>query len=118
MLRSKNKQILFSSSGQSTVEYVVVVTALIAVLMGTHSVFSEVRTVFIDKYRSYCFGISISDPPSVTFEKKIEKDSKTALNDLKEIESFIKKHSSFDIPDIPKKPTNAKEILNDFEKLL
>lgn len=105
----KKRRLLFSSNGQATIEYVVVVTALIAVLMGTNSIFSEFRKVFIDKYKSYCFGISISDPPSPAFigeEKKV-----------KELEEYIE---NLDVPveDLPFLSEDEKEVIELFEKIV
>lgn len=109
-MRMKAKTLLTCNRGQSTVEYVVVVTALIAFLMGTHSVFFQVHKVFVDKYKSYCFGVSISDPPSIAFDEMVDKDSSKVMHELKKLEDFIE-HPDLPSSDLPFLPDDVKKLL-------
>lgn len=105
------------SKGQSTVEYVVIVTALIAALMGTHSVFSQIQAVLTDKYKSYCFGVSISDPPSMAFDEQMENDSSKVMQELQKLEDFIE-HPDLPTDDMPSLPDGIKELLEKFKNIL
>ncbi len=110
--------LLANQKGQSAVEYLVVVGALVTSLIAAPSLFSMVQTMMFDKYRSYSFAVAISDPPSSTFDREVEQDAEkvkkvmTALHDLKE---FIE-HPSWPDPATPDWP--GKKIIEDFEHLL
>jgi len=58
--------------GQSTVEYVVVVTVLLTTFMAAPSVTKQLQTVFANKSVSYAFAVAISDPPSSKADKTVE----------------------------------------------
>lgn len=105
-------------AGQSAVEYLVIVSVLVASLIAAPSLFSMVRTMMLDKYRSYSFAVAISDPPSSTFDREVAEDAdkvKQVMTALHDLEEFIE-HPSWPEPDIPGWP--GKKVIEDFEHLL
>jgi hypothetical protein len=54
--------------GQSMVEFVVVLTALFLVAGLGRGYITQLKDVIQQKYRSYCFGIAISDPPPGSYQ--------------------------------------------------
>lgn len=75
---------LFNQTGQSAVEYLVVSFCLIATLLVTPSVYVTVSDTISNKYKSYCFGVAISDPPTKDFDDK-EKKAGDALKVIHKI---------------------------------
>jgi len=64
------RSIFGSNKGQSTVEYVAVLTALFLIAgLGSGTV-SKLTTTIKQKYKSYCFSVAISDPPGAIFDSK------------------------------------------------
>ena len=112
------QSVMPDQKGQSAVEYLIVVGALVTSLIAAPSMFSTVRTMMLDKYRGYSFGVAISDPPSSAFDKEVEENGDkvkkitTALHDLEE---FIE-HPSWPDPDMPEWP--GKKVIEEFEHLL
>ncbi|MBU0969225.1 MAG: hypothetical protein KKC20_01195 [Proteobacteria bacterium] len=78
--------------GQSTVEYVVVTSALLAALMAAPSVSDTLVQTFYNKYESYSFGIAISDPPREETDKKVHEITET-------IDKWIQQFDDFELPD-------------------
>ena len=88
-LSSRSGYFSRNQQGQSTVEYVAVLLALI-VLFGSFSpilgddptekksIFSILSNTISNKYKSYCFGVAISDPPSEAFDERVEKETNFA----------------------------------------
>lgn len=60
--------LLKNRSGQSTVEYVAVLTAIFLIAGLGRGTVSTLAETIRQKYRSYCFSVAISDPPG----KKID----------------------------------------------
>lgn len=60
--------------GQSAVEYLVVVSALIFFLLAAPSIYKTFSLTMQYKYKSYAFGVSISDPPSKHFDDEVKGD--------------------------------------------
>lgn len=73
MMRNRLFFRLKNSQGQSTVEYLVVCFSLVASLIAAPSIYSTISTTMANKYKSYAFGIAISEPPSKSFDDKVEK---------------------------------------------
>ncbi len=82
-----------NEKGQSAVEYLVVMAALMASLITLPNIYHTVSHTMQDKYTSYAFSVAISDPPSKQFDDTVHQGADI----LKEIE-----HVLFDIiiPDI------------------
>lgn len=105
MIRSSAKtarSILRCQLGQSAVEYLIVVGALVSALIVAPSAFHMVRDMMQSKYRSYSFGIAISDPPSSAFDEEVARDANTVkevMNTLHTLENFIENPS---LPDFEK----------------
>lgn len=55
-------------------------------LIGSDNVKDTLVKTFHNKYQSYAFGVSISDPPSSAFDKEVNDDAKK----IKEITDIIK----------------------------
>jgi hypothetical protein len=68
--RLKFRSQLTNQQGQSTVEYVAVIFLLLTTFLGTSCIDDLVDT-FHRKYKSYAFAVSISDPPSSSFDKEV-----------------------------------------------
>lgn len=92
--------------GQSAVEYLVVVAALVSALVAAPSAFDMVREMLHNKYRGYSFGVAISDPPTSAFDDKVKRDAnavKEAIDTLHKLEHFVEHppHPEFDKPEWP-----------------
>ena len=92
--------------GQSAVEYLVVVAALVSALVAAPSAFDMVREMLHNKYRGYSFGVAISDPPTSAFDDKVKRDAnavKEAIDTLHALEHFVEHppHPEFDKPEWP-----------------
>ena len=59
--------LLASQSGQSAVEYLVICGVLIMALITAPSFYGTMSRTMKNKYRSYYFGVAISDPPRKAF---------------------------------------------------
>ncbi len=82
-----------SQSGQSAVEYLVILTALLIIVPLWPSVYRQLSHTMQDKYSSYAFAVSISDPPSKAFDDEIKKDTGKVghfLKTLKDIGKVLK----------------------------
>jgi len=100
------RPLLRGQRGQSAVEYLVVVGALVSALIAAPSAFDMVRGMMQNKYRSYSFGIAISDPPTSIFDEKVDRDADTvkeAMDALHKLEKFIA-HPSLPEPEKPDWP--------------
>lgn len=64
--------LLGCSRGQSAVEYLVICACLITALLAAPPVLNTVHDTLANKYGSYSFGVSISDPPTVAHDQKIQ----------------------------------------------
>lgn len=100
------RSLLRNQHGQSAVEYLVVVGALVSALIAAPSIFSEVRDMMQNKYSSYSFGVAISDPPTSEFDEKVKRDAnavKEAIDALHKLENFVEHppHPEFEKPDWP-----------------
>jgi hypothetical protein len=78
--------------GQSTVEYVVVTSALLTALLAAPSVSDTLLQTFYNKYESYSFGVAISDPPRGETDKKVHKITET-------IDDWFQAFDDFELPD-------------------
>lgn len=76
-----------NEKGQSSVEYIIVTSALVAALITMPSIYDTISHTMQDKYKSYAFGVSISDPPSKQFDDKVHK----VADIIKQIEDLIEK---------------------------
>ena len=100
------RSLLRNQHGQSAVEYLIVVGALVSALIATPSAFEMVGDMMQNKYRSYSFGIAISDPPTSEFDEKVKQDAnavKEAIDALHKLEKFVEQppHPDFEKPDWP-----------------
>lgn len=78
--------------GQSIVEYLIVSAAIVASLITAPSIYQEISGTLKNKYKSYAFGVAVSDPPRKTFDDQVKKDAdevKHILDILKDIEHFF-----------------------------
>ena len=79
-------------TGQSTIEYLLVCSILIGVLLEGPWIYEKISTPIQNKYHSYAFGVAISDPPRKAFDDEIQKDAakvEHVLEVLEEIEGEI-----------------------------
>ncbi len=74
--------------GQAAVEYLIVCFCLIATLLTVPSIYLTFSDAVSNKYKSYCFGVAISDPPTKAFDDK-EKAASDALREVKEVFNAI-----------------------------
>lgn len=56
-----------NARGQSMVEFVVVLTALFLIAGLGRGYIGQLKDTIQQKYRSYCFGVAISDPPQGSY---------------------------------------------------
>ena len=54
---------LCNAKGQSMVEFVAVMAALFLIAGLGRGYITQLKSIIEQKYRSYCFGIAITDPP-------------------------------------------------------
>jgi len=110
-----------NEKGQSAVEYLVICTALVTMLLissSQDSLYNIVSHTMQDKYKSYAFGVSISDPPSKQFDDEVKEDAdkvKDVLDTLKEIKELI---SHIIIPDILHGQMPSTDSIKEFTSLL
>jgi len=100
-LRTKGGLVPFlNQSGQSAVEYLVICGVLIMALITMPSIYHTMGHTMKNKYRSYCFGVAISDPPRKAFDDAINKDAdkvQEVIDAIKNIGEFI---GNVIVPDI------------------
>jgi SMC interacting uncharacterized protein involved in chromosome segregation len=89
-----------NSRGQSSIEFLVALLGLI-VLFGSfspvlgndptekHSVYEVFSDTIQNKYKSYCFGVAISDPPREEFDEKVDKDAKIIKEFIAKIKDIL-----------------------------
>ena len=109
---------LRNARGQSTIEYLVVTGALIATLISMPSIYKAVSDTMQDKYKSYAFGIAISDPPRKAFDDTVQKDAdkvKEVLDILSDLGQLIE-NLSLDFFTKGKLP--SKQDIDNFYNLL
>jgi phage-related protein len=113
---------LLNCLGQSATEYLLVVACLISVGLATPHLINEMGDTISNKYKSYAFGVAISDPPTVAYDKKvqelidlIEKWGKKVLDFL---EKFIRGIVDFFLHGIPDIFKWIKQQLDDLWALL
>lgn len=58
---------LCNAKGQSMVEFVAVMTALFLIAGLGRGYITQLKNIIEQKYRSYCFGIAITDPPQGSY---------------------------------------------------
>jgi len=114
---------LHNENGQSAVEYLVICTALVTLVLissSQDSVYNMISHTIHNKYSSYAFGVSIADPPSKAFDDTI---AKQVLHDLENIEDIIGDLTKLDIADELKKDISSMdkkimhEVLTLWEKI-
>lgn len=59
--------------GQSAVEYLIVCSCIVAALVTAPSLYNTFSHTMANKYKSYAFGVAISEPPSKEFDDKEQK---------------------------------------------
>lgn len=112
---------IHNEKGQSAIEYIVICTALVTMLLITsshNSIYNIVSHTMQDKYNSYEFAVSISDPPSKQFDDEVEQDAdkvKDIMHTLKKIKHLIG-HSI--IPDITHGKIPSMDSIKEFGKLV
>jgi len=72
--------------GQSTVEYLIVTGAVVFFIIGSPKFYDEMSHIMQNKYKSYSFGVAISDPP----RKKFDDDVNVITGKIKQVLDFIK----------------------------
>jgi hypothetical protein len=113
--------VLQNEKGQSAVEYLVICTALVTMLLissSDNSIYNIVSHTMQDKYKSYAFGVSISDPPSKKFDDEVKQDTdkvKEVLSILKEIGELI---SHIILPDILHGKMPSMDSIKEFASLV
>lgn len=101
--RGMNVSRLADERGQSTIEYLLVCSILISVLIKGPGIYNEVSSAIENKYHSYAFSVAISDPPRKAFDDEIRKDAakiEHVLDVLEDIEDDIEQAHIPDISDI------------------
>jgi hypothetical protein len=68
--RNRQQSIFCANRGQSTVEYVAVLSALFLIAGLGGGAVSKLATTIKQKYKSYCFSVAISDPPEAVFDSR------------------------------------------------
>ena len=104
--------------GQSTIEYLVVTGVLIISLVSMPSIYKAISDTMQDKYKSYAFGIAISDPPRKAFDDTVQKDAdkvKEVLDTLKDLGKFIE---NLTLDFFTKGKLPSKQDIDNFYKLL
>ncbi len=109
--------------GQSAVEYLIMCAALVTLFITTsseNSIYNMISHTIHDKYSSYAFGVSISDPPDKAFDDKVKEDAakvKEVLDELENIEDLI---SDIELPDLSFKDISDEDsgIINGFKTLV
>lgn len=64
---------LLDNSGQGAVEYLLVTLCLVATLLSAPSIYTTISDTMANKYKSYCFAVAISDPPTKAFDDDVQK---------------------------------------------
>lgn len=111
---------LHNENGQSAVEYLVICTALVTLVLissSQDSVYNMISHTIHNKYSSYAFGVSIADPPSKAFDDAVTKDitkAKQVLHDLENIGDVIGDLTKLNIADELEKDISSmdKKIMN------
>ncbi len=98
-----------SQRGQSTVEYVVIVTIFLTAFMAAPSVTKQLQTVFANKAESYAFAVSISDPPGSRADEKVHE----VTDKIDKIYNFL---NDFELPDDIKEKIPGYESVEKFIK--
>ncbi len=116
----RNRRIPFlrGNKGQSTVEYLIVTFALVAVLIKGPGMYHTVTHTMQNKYHSYSFGIAVSDPPRKAFDDAVDKDFEKvnkAVDSLEEIKRLI---NGTIIPDIKKGELPSWDNVKKFGELI
>jgi Flp pilus assembly pilin Flp len=109
---------LTNNNGQSAVEYIVVCAALVAGLIITPNIYDTISHTMQDKYKSYAFSVSISDPPSKQFDDKVKHDAdevKHVIDILKDLEKLV---TDSIIPDILHGKIPSEDSVKEFLHLL
>jgi ABC-type lipoprotein release transport system permease subunit len=104
--------------GQSTIEYLIVTGILVMALITMPSIYATISHTMQNKYKSYCFGVAISDPPRKAFDDAINQDAdkvQEVLNAFDELADFMK---NVIVPDIVNLRLPSEKELDDFLQLL
>lgn len=64
---------LLDNSGQGAVEYLLITLCLVATLLSAPSIYTTLSDTMANKYKSYCFAVAISDPPTKAFDDSVQK---------------------------------------------
>lgn len=64
---------LLNNNGQGAVEYLIVTLCLIATLLSAPSIYTSISDTMSNKYKSYCFAVAISEPPTKAFDDGAQK---------------------------------------------
>jgi hypothetical protein len=108
----------YNQRGQSTVEYLVIVMILLILPPTTKTIFEVMSHTMQDKYNSYAFAVSVSDPPSKKFDDEVKKDINRIshiINSIKQIGHII---GTQIIPDIFHGEMPSTDSINDLLKLI
>jgi len=62
-----------NNSGQSAVEYLIVCFCLVAAIITMPSIYQTMSNTMSNKFKSYAFGVAISDPPTKEFDDSVQK---------------------------------------------
>ena len=109
---------LTNQCGQSTTEYVVIILFMLFAFMGKNAITEQLQTTFHNKYKSYAFGVAISDPPSKAFDDEVKDKTdrvKTVIDSLKNIIDII---SDFFSGDIDPGTDPGTEIIEQFKHII
>ncbi|WP_457577933.1 hypothetical protein [Desulfomarina sp.] len=113
-----NSDPFFNQRGQSTVEYLVIVMILLILPPTTKTIYQVMSHTMHDKYNSYAFAVSISDPPSKKFDDEVKKDINKVshiINSIKQIGHII---GTQIIPDIFHGQMPSSDSIKDLMELI
>lgn len=86
---SSYPRIITNERGQSTAEYIIIVMLMFTAFLGKDAAIEQLQLTFHNKYKSYAFGVSISDPPSKSFDDTVKKTADKIKNIIDSIKNII-----------------------------
>lgn len=109
---------LWNQYGQSTTEYIVVILFLFTAFLGSDTITGELQQTFQNKYKSYAFAVSVSDPPSAAFDQEVHDDANKIKNILSSLKDIVDTVEDLLSGDIQPGTDPGTEILEDFKRII
>lgn len=75
-LHYRLRRLTSDRSGQSAVEYLIICSCLVAALLAAPNLYNTFSDIMANKYKSYAFGIALSEPPSKSIDDKEQEVTK------------------------------------------